>query len=175
MFGCFKTLSVRISLLIYKITKSRVGKSLKIHRYSRREIKIENGNLKRDVNTSDTRLIDDFDGEWFAGNSIYSEFNLCGISLSKCPPKLVFTNTHSLYHHPIQIPDNIENQKQYRLIKGETKLISLWLCFYIYKEWRLDMERGTRHYPFASSFSLLLYLLCSRLIFFSSFWITKFP
>lgn len=112
MFGCFNTFNVRISLLICKI---QIGQKLRNPPLTNWEIeRIENGkkNLKGDVETSDTRLIDDFDGERFAGNSISSEFNFCRIPFTKRSPKLVFPNKHSLRHH--SNPIRSKNQFRFR-------------------------------------------------------------
>lgn len=182
MFGCFKTLSVRISLLICKISQVKNGfKSYE----SNWEIDrgIYRRNLKGDVETSYTRLVDDFDSKWLARNSIRCVFNFCRVALSECPPKLVFTDTHSLCHHSIQIPEIIY---QYKI--GQRRVYKLWVCIwlcmftYIYKDWgwgeedkkwRLNLdwrkEHVTRHYPFASFFSLLLNFIILYIGFFFFF------
>lgn len=112
-------------------------------------------NLKGHVKTSDTRLVNDFDGEGFAGNSILSKFDFCRVPFSKCSSKLVFTNSHSFRHHPKhQTTTKPQIWSMSRWI--EQRRVKLWvygLAMYIYTRLRLrlrrqlDLERRRRHFP----------------------------
>ena len=143
MFGCFKTLSVRISLLICKFSESKLCKnsnpSLSHSKKKKDDSKCKN--LKRDIEATGTRLVDDFDGKRLARNNIRSEFDFCRVPFTKRSPKLVFPNTHSFRHHP--------------KFQTHSKNPLKWLKREEDKKWELSYGENNTRLSFTSFFSLL--------------------